>query len=391
MGVSTGTAVGGGWPGTAREPLSGAEWCRVGGMTAVIALLHLVGWGVFVLAVLPAHYRLLGVGVAVTAYTLGLRHAFDADHISAIDNTTRKLMAEEERPLSVGFFFSLGHSTVVVGLGVALTFAARGVFGVVRDPHSALQSFGGVFGTAVSGSFLYLIAAMNLVILVGIARIFAGMRRGLFAEDELEQKLQARGFMFRILGRRLGAITRPWQMYPVGVLFGLGFDTATEVALLAATAGAAEASLPWYAVLSLPVLFTAGMTLLDTIDGSFMNFAYGWAFAQPVRKVYYNLAITGLSVVVALAVGTFEILGLVSTELHLGGGFWAFFAGFNINVAGFIIAGLFVVVWVAALSIWRFGRIEQRWESAAATQRAQRGGFALRPAFSEPEQGTVDS
>jgi len=374
----------------ARKPLSAAERRRVAGMGAVIAALHALGWGIFVLAILPAHYKLLGLGVAVTAYTLGLRHAFDADHISAIDNTTRKLMSEDKRPLSVGFFFSLGHSSIVVALGVALTVVTRNVFHAVRDPHSALQSFGGVFGTAISGSFLYLIAAINVVILVGIARIFFQMRRGVYAEDELENQLQARGFMFRILGKHLGVITSPWQMYPVGVLFGLGFDTATEDALLAATAGAAESALPWYAVMALPVLFTAGMTLLDTIDGSFMNFAYGWAFAQPVRKVYYNLAITGLSIVVAFVVGTIEILGLVSNELHLGG-FWGSFAGFNINLAGFVIAGLFVVVWAGALAIWRFGHIEQRWESAAAAQRAVRGELVLTQAFPEPEPGVLDA
>jgi len=346
-------------------PLTKAEWRRVGGMSAVIALLHALGWGIFVFAILPAHFRLLGVGIAVTAYTLGLRHAFDADHISAIDNTTRKLMGEGKRPLSVGFFFSLGHSTVVVSLGVGLTFAAKHLFPAIRDPHSALQSFGGVFGTAVSGSFLYLIAAINLVILVGIFRVFLEMRHGRYDEVEVDRQLQLRGFMVRILGRRLGTISSPWQMYPVGVLFGLGFDTATEVALLAATAGAAESSMPWYAVMALPLLFTAGMTLLDTIDGTFMNFAYGWAFAEPVRKVYYNLSITGLSVLVAFAIGTIELLGLISNELHLGGGFWGAVSGFNINLAGFVIAGLFVAAWIIALSIWHYGRIEERWAIAA--------------------------
>ena len=341
--------------------LSPAERRRVGAMAFAIALLHAFGWGVFVFAILPAHYKLLGVGVAVTAYTLGLRHAFDADHISAIDNTTRKLMAEGKRPLSVGFFFSLGHSTIVVGLGVALTVAAKRLFPAIRDPHSALQSFGGVFGTAISGAFLYLIAAINVVILIGIARIFLQMRHGRYDEQEVERQLQSRGLMVRLLGRKLSAISSPWQMYPVGLLFGLGFDTATEVALLAATAGAAESTLPWYAILVLPVLFTAGMTLLDTVDGSFMNFAYEWAFSQPVRKVYYNLAITGLSVAVAFIVGSIELLGLLSTELHLGGRFWGIVGRFNINLAGFVIAGLFVLVWAIALSVWRYGHIEERW------------------------------
>ena len=172
--------------------------------------------------------------------------------------------------------------------------------------------------------------------------------------------------MFRFFGKLMRSIHSPWQMYPVGVLFGLGFDTATEVALLAATAGAATAGLPWYAVLSLPILFAAGMATLDTFDGSFMNFAYGWAFSKPVRKVYYNITITGLSVAVAMLIGTIEIFGLLAAELKLSGGFWSFMSNFNINEAGFFIVGLFVVTWVVALTVWRFGRIEHRWEEAAA-------------------------
>lgn len=334
-------------------------------MGGVVLLLHIIGWGIFILAILPQHYKALGIGVAITAYTLGMRHAFDADHIAAIDNTTRKLMNEGKRPLSVGFFFSLGHSTVVFGLGVALTIAAKAVFGQVHNSNSALQSLGGVFGTSISGAFLYIIAILNLVILVGIVKIFISMRRGTYDEAEMEAQLANRGMMSRFFGKLMNTIKSPWRIYPVGVLFGLGFDTATEVALLATTAGAAESLLPWYAVLSLPVLFAAGMTLLDTLDGSFMNFAYGWAFANPVRKVYYNIIITGLSVAVALLIGTVELLGLLGTELHVTGSFWRPLENFNINAAGFVIVGLFVVTWIAAISIWKFGRVQERWERAA--------------------------
>ncbi|MGO8686182.1 MAG: HoxN/HupN/NixA family nickel/cobalt transporter [Candidatus Dormibacteria bacterium] len=353
-----------------RHALSPREWRHAGAMFATILTLHVLGWGIFIVAIVPQHYKLLGLGVAVTAYTLGMRHAFDADHISAIDNTTRKLMAEGKRPLSTGFFFSLGHSTIVFGLGVGMTIAAKAIIGQVSNTSSVLQSFGGLFGTLVSGFFLYMIAILNLVILVGIVKVFLEMRRGRYSDEELDQQLNQRGLMFRFFGGLMKSIHSPWQMYPVGVLFGLGFDTATEVALLAATAGAATVGLPWYAVLSLPILFASGMTIFDTLDGSFMNFAYGWAFSKPVRKVYYNITITGLSVAVALLVGSIELFGLMATELKLQGPFWGYVAGFNINQAGFIIVGLFVVTWAVALVIWRFGRIEQRWSAAASRSRS---------------------
>ena len=353
-----------------RGSLTPREWGRVGGMVGFIIGLYVVGWGVFIVAILPEHSKFLGIGVAVTAYTLGLRHAFDADHISAIDNTTRKLMSEGKRPLSVGFWFSLGHSSVVFALGVGLTFAARAIISQLAGKNSTVETFGGIIGTLVSGTFLYLIAILNLIVLVGIVKVFLEMRRGRYNDEELEQQLNARGLMTRFFGKLMRSIRSPWQMYPVGVLFGLGFDTATEVTLLAATAGAATAGLPWYAVLSLPILFAAGMATLDTLDGSFMNFAYGWAFSKPVRKVYYNITITGLSVAVAMLIGTIEIFGLLAAQLNLSGGFWDFMSSFNINEAGFIIVGLFVVTWAAALVIWRFGRIEQRWERAAAERRS---------------------
>ena len=274
-------------------------------MAAVVGGLHVIGWAMLVLLVAPSHYHLgsagvFTVGVGVTAYTLGMRHAFDADHISAIDNTTRKLMAEDKRPLSVGLWFSLGHSTIVFALAFLLSIGIRSLAGPVTNGGSALHRVTGSIGMLVSGSFLYLIAAINIVILIGIVRVFREMRTGRYDETALEEQLQKRGLMNRLLGRLTRAVTKPAQMYPIGMLFGLGFDTATEVALLVLAGGAAGAGLPWYAILCLPILFAAGMSLLDAIDGSFMNFAYGWAFSKPVRKVFYNITITGLSVAVAL-------------------------------------------------------------------------------------------
>jgi len=337
---------------------------RVGFMFGLIALLHILGFGIFIAFVVPSHYKGLGIGVAILAYTLGLRHAFDADHISAIDNTTRKLMSEGKRPLSLGFWFSLGHSTVVVGLGIAIVVAERAVYGAVTNQHSTLEQLGGVFGTVVSAAFLYLIAVLNLVILAGIVRVFRTMRRGVYDEAELERNLNNRGLMSRFFGRWMRAIDKEWQIYPVGVLFGLGFDTATEVALLASTAVLASQHLPFYSILCLPILFTAGMTLLDTIDGIFMNFAYSWAFLNPVRKVYYNLAITGLSVAICLVIGTVELLGLLPTQLSgLHGGFWSYVANFNINTAGFVIVGMFVACWAGAMLFWRLAHVEERWSA----------------------------
>jgi high-affinity nickel-transport protein len=346
--------------------LKPAEWGRMGVMTLVILALNGFGWGVYVFAVMPHdfHYQKLGVGlgVAFTAWTLGARHAFDADHISAIDNVTRKLMSEGRRPLGTGFFFALGHSTIVVAVGVGITVAAKAVFGAMVDPNSAYETVGGMLGTLTAAGFLYLIAVLNLIVLAGIAKVFKQMRRGTFNEEELERQLQARGLMWRFFGRFMRSINHTWQMFFVGLIFGIGFDTATEVVLLAATAYAATSGLPFYAVLALPLLFAGGMTLFDTADGCFMNFAYGWAFAKPVRKVYYNLVITGLSIAAAFLIGTIEILGVLTSEMHLSGWFWTFMANFDINKAGFAIAGLFAVTWIVAVAFWRFGRIEARWQ-----------------------------
>jgi nickel/cobalt transporter (NiCoT) family protein len=346
--------------------LTASERRTAAGMAGAVIGLHVLGFFILVALIAPHHYHLgpsggFTIGLGLTAYTLGLRHAFDADHISAIDNTTRKLMAEDKRPLSVGFWFSLGHSTVVFALSFVFAIGIRALSGPVQHDGSTLHTVTGLVGTSVSGTFLYVIAAINLVILVGIIRVWRELRHGRFDEEQLERQLDSRGLMSRALGRFSQTVAKPWHMYPIGLLFGLGFDTASEVALLFLAAGAAGAGLPFYAILCLPILFAAGMSLLDTIDGSFMNFAYEWSFSKPVRKLYYNITITGLSVMIALLIGTVELGGLFAQQLGVKGSFWRWVENINLNELGFVIVGLFVLTWAVALSIWRFGRIEERW------------------------------
>ncbi|MEU9122403.1 HoxN/HupN/NixA family nickel/cobalt transporter [Streptomyces sp. NPDC048506] len=345
---------------------------RTAGLMAVIAGLHVVAFGVLFLLVVPHHYsvgsQVFGVGLGITAYTLGMRHAFDADHIAAIDNTTRKLMADGKRPISVGFWFALGHSSVVVVLAALIAGGTR-LAGTLMNNSTRTHQLLGVIGTTVSGSFLYLIAALNLVALIGILRVFRAMRAGRYDEAELETHLDSRGFMNRFLGRFTKSITRPGQMFPLGFLFGLGFDTASEVTLMVMAGSGAAAGLPWYAVLCLPLLFAAGMSLFDTLDGTFMNFAYQWAFSNPVRKVYYNLTITGLSIAVAFFIGTIELVTVLHDKLALNDPLTGWISGLNLDNVGFIIVGLFVVVWAAALAYWRVAGVEQRW--AVRAERAK--------------------
>jgi nickel/cobalt transporter (NiCoT) family protein len=351
-----------------RNGLSRREWTSIIGMGAFIALLHVVGWGVLAGLVAPGHYsigqgQVFGIGLGVTAYTLGMRHAFDADHIAAIDNTTRKLMSDGKRPVSVGLWFSLGHSSVVFGLCLLLAFGVKALASQVENDASTLQQTTGLIGTAVSGVFLLIIGVINLVVLQQIVQVFRRMRGGEYDEEALEAHLNNRGFMNRILGRVTRAVTKPWHMYPVGLLFGLGFDTATEVSLLVLAGGAAAFNLPWYALLTLPILFAAGMSLLDTIDGCFMNFAYGWAFSKPVRKVYYNITITALSVAVALIIGGIEVVSIITGRFGIESGPLAWVAELDLNYVGYAIVILFVATWIVALLVWRFARIEERWTS----------------------------
>jgi len=357
--------------------LSADERRRLLAMFGVIFFL-LIGGLILMAFATSGHYKLsdgtmFGWGTGFLALTLGMRHAFDADHISAIDNTTRKLMAEGQRPMGVGFFFSLGHSSVVTALAILLNFGIKSLGVQVKDDNSSLHHYTGLIGTTVSGTFLVLIALLNFLVLLSVLKVFSKMRKGLYDESELEKHLDSRGFMMRFFGPIARRIDKSWKMYPLGILFGLGFDTATEVALLVLAGSSVVAGLPWWAILSLPMLFAGGMSLLDTIDGSFMNFAYGWAFSKPVRKVYYNIVITGLSVVVAIFIGGLEVAQVFAGQLNLSGGFWNYALAFNINKAGFIIVIMFVAVWASALLIWRYGKIESRWHDHAHRAQMERG------------------
>ncbi|MFI9326508.1 HoxN/HupN/NixA family nickel/cobalt transporter [Kitasatospora sp. NPDC052868] len=357
-----------------RDRLTRDEWIRLAGMGGFILALHVIGWFTLLAVIAPEHYdvggQAFGAGMGLTAYTLGMRHAFDADHIAAIDNTTRKLMGQGKRPLSVGFWFSLGHSSIVFGLCALLAFGIQSLAGQVESDDSSLHEATGLIGVSVSGTFLLLIGVINLGAFNGILKVFRKMREGEFDEAELEAQLDKRGFMNRILGRVTRAVTKPWHMYPVGLLFGLGFDTATEVSLLVLAGGAAAFQLPWYALLVLPILFAAGMSLLDTIDGSFMNFAYEWAFSKPVRKIYYNLTVTGLSVLVALVIGSIELVGLLGEKLDITSGPVAWVGELDLNLVGYAIVGLFVLTWAAAIAYWKLGRVEEKWSAGLATATA---------------------
>jgi high-affinity nickel-transport protein len=340
------------------------DWWHTAALLGFVALMHAVAFGALFLLIAPHQYQVgtqvFGVGLGLTAYTYGLRHGVDADHIAAIDNTTRKLMADGRRPKSVGFWFAMGHSTTVFVLAILVATGAHVVTALVTDDSSTRQTLG-LLGTLASGGFLYLVGALNLIALIGILRVFNRLRRGEFDEAELEEALAARGFLSRILGRVNKLIRRPGQMYPLGILFGLGFDTATEVALLVLAGTGAAAGLPWYAILVMPLLFASGMSLLDTLDGLFMTVAYDWAFANPVRKIYYNLSITGLSVAVALLIGSIEIVAVLHDKVGFVNPVTDWIAGISLNSVGFLIVGTFVVVWAVAVSYWRLAKVEQRW------------------------------
>jgi nickel/cobalt transporter (NiCoT) family protein len=338
-----------------KRVLTPAEWRRLGWFGAGVLALHLAGWGLF-LYYSQRDPALAGLGTL--AYTFGLRHAFDADHIAAIDNTTRKFLADGKRSLGTGFFFSLGHSTVVFALVGGLAVAA----GTIGAAIPAFQSYGGTVGASVSGVFLLAIGLLNLAVLLDIVRIFREMKSGSYDEARLEARLLDRGFMNRFfIGRVAGRVRESWHMYPLGLLFGLGFDTATEVGLLALAAGVATHHVPFLAVISLPILFAAGMCLMDTIDGAFMSQAYGWAFANPIRRIYYNITVTALSVAAALAIGGIEVLQVMSHKLSLHGGVWDWLNGLDFGSLGYAIVAMFFVTWLVSVVVWKRGRIEERW------------------------------
>ncbi len=311
---------------------------------------------------LPAHYSsevtggtLIFTGLAITAYVLGLRHGFDVDHIAAIDNTTRKLLHDQKRPLTVGTWFSLGHSTIVcamiVGLVVAVDF--------IKQTYGTFATVGAVLGTLISGVFLFVIGLVNLLIVVEVWRLFRALRDQELDQQALDEQMNKRGFLARYFGRLFKVIEEPWQIYPIGVLFGLGFDTATEVLLIGLAVGAAYSGVPLWAVLFLPALFTCGMVLSDTTDGISMRYAYGWAFSHPIRKVFYNLTLTVISVLVAFVIGGVELLQVLAGELGWGGPFWTGLQNLDFESLGFAVVGLFLGCWAVALAVYRWKGYEQ--------------------------------
>jgi nickel/cobalt transporter (NiCoT) family protein len=343
------------------------DYIEIGVLLGAILLMHVVGFATLIFVIAPHHYRagaqLFGVGLGATAYLFGLRHAFDADHIAAIDNTTRKLMTDGQRPKAVGFWFAMGHSTLVLVMAVLVMVGAHAV-GALADDHSATRHALGFAGTLASGLFLYLIAIMNVIAMIGIYRAFAKLRHGSYSDLEIEAALNDRGFLARLLRPIMNRITRSVQLYPVGALFGLGFDTATEVALLALAGSGAAAGLPWYAVLVVPLLFAAGMSLMDTLDGLLMTVAYDWAFMQPVRKIYYNLAVTGLSIAVALLIGSIELVSILHDDLNWVDPITSWISGIDLNNAGLAIVALFAVTWIGAIAYWKLAGVEARYQAA---------------------------
>ena len=350
---------------------SASEWLRLAGFYGFIAVLHLLGWGLFL------HYTvrypaLVGLGLA--AYLFGLRHAFDADHIAAVDDTVRFLLQKGKNPLGVGFFFSLGHSSVVLAMALAISLSAL----AVKRDLPELQSLGAVIGTGVSGLFLWFIGILNLLVLLDILKVWRQARSGKHSHTHIDELLARRGLINRLFGGRLQRIiNHSWQMYPLGLLFGLGFDTASEVGLLAMTAGAATGALPMTAVLSLPLLFAAGMIVMDTTDGVLMSKAYNWALLNPLRKVFYSITTTGLSVAVALLIGSIELLQVLGNTMHIRGPVFDLVGGLDLGAIGYLIVGLFLMAWAVSFALWKFGNIEQRHGGAHrlhAHEHAHEGG-----------------
>jgi nickel/cobalt transporter (NiCoT) family protein len=338
-----------------RQSFTAAEWTTLSGLYGFVGVLHILGWGLYL------HYagrypQLVGLGFV--AYMFGLRHAFDADHIAAVDDTVRFMLQKGKKPLGVGFFFSLGHSTIVLALAIVIAFAAN----AVKAELPQLKSMGAIIGAGVSGTFLWIIGILNLLVLLDILQIWRTAKSGTHSHAHLETLLQKRGLLNRLFGGRLQQLmNHSWQMYPLGLLFGLGFDTASEVGLLAMTAGASAGDLPIPAVLCLPILFAAGMTLMDTTDGVLMSKAYNWAFLNPLRKIFYNITTTGLSVAVALLVGTIELMQVLIGMLNLHGPFFDAVAGLDFGILGYLIVAMFLLAWALSVAAWKFGRIEQRY------------------------------
>ena len=341
--------------------LSQGEKIKVVTVYVLIGLATFLG---FTASAIVGRLSVLLAGLGVVTYVFGLRHGVDADHIAAIDNTTRKLMQENQRPFTVGMWFSLGHSTIVVGLIVGLIFATRAVIGSIP----VLQNVGAVIGTMISGVFLWVMGMINLVIVFSIYRIFKEMKHGKMDQNELESLLDNRGFLNRYFRPLFKIVRRPWQIFPIGVLFGLGFDTASEIALIAISVGIGVSSdVPVWMILTLPFMFTCGMVLIDTTDGVMMRVAYGWAFLNPLRKIYYNLTVTVISVIVALAIGTTELLQVIASELNLTGPLWDWLSSLDFESIGFGIILIFLVSWLGSVAIWKHKRLDEAYSRAPAT------------------------
>ncbi|WP_225446282.1 HoxN/HupN/NixA family nickel/cobalt transporter [Paenibacillus rhizovicinus] len=323
------------------------------GYVIVVILLHILG---FIGLVSAARHDTAFWSLGVLAYTLGMRHAFDVDHIAAIDNTVRKLVQQKRSPLGVGFYFSLGHSSVVFLMVLAIACSVKWI----QTELPELQKTGSLIGTSVSGVFLILIGILNLIILVNLFGIFRTMRQGKQSGEELEKLLEARGLFARLFKPLFRLISRSWHVYPLGFLFGLGFDTATEVGLLALSAGAAKTAVSLLGILSLPLLFAAGMSLLDTADGMFMTKAYRWAFNTPLRKIYYNVTVTTVSVISALLIGVVELTQILSERLHWNSPVFDWVNALELGDLGYVLVGLFVVAWLVSFSVWKTMKFEER-------------------------------
>ncbi|WP_308634162.1 HoxN/HupN/NixA family nickel/cobalt transporter [Paenibacillus silvisoli] len=324
------------------------------GYIIVVIALHLLGLTGLMIAVrADAGFWSLGL----LAYTLGMRHAFDADHIAAIDNTVRKLVQQKRNPLGVGFYFSLGHSSVVFLMVLAIAFSVKWI----QNEMPMMQHTGKLIGTSVSGIFLLLIGIVNLLILINLFQMFRGLRAGRHSQDEIDRLMEARGFFSRLFKPLFRLINRSWHVYPLGFLFGLGFDTATEVGLMALSAGAAQSSVSMLGILALPLLFAAGMSLLDTADGMFMSEAYRWAFHTPLRKMFYNVTVTSVSVVSALLIGMVELLQILTERLNLQGPFLQWVSSLDLGDLGYFLVAIFILAWIVSVTVWKTMKLEQRY------------------------------
>jgi high-affinity nickel-transport protein len=349
------------------------EYPALAGVLGTVIFLHLLGWGLFIHYnhlpqfhnLVSSNHTLIYAGAGALAYSFGLRHAFDADHISAIDDTTRLMLAKGKKPLGVGLFFSLGHSSIVLALSVGIAFAAKSA---VKFQHSFAHT-GGIIGAGVSAFFLYLVGILNLIILAGIVKVWRAAKSGQFSHEHLNELLNERGLFNRLFrGFFKKGFDHSWQLYPIGLLFGLGFDTATEVGLLGLSATAAigtvGGALPPLAIIALPIIFAAGMSMMDSLDGIFMTKAYAWAFTSPLRKIYYNLTTTGISIFVALVIGTIELVGVLADQTSLGRYQpFKFIASISLNQVGYYIVASFFLTWIGSVMVWRLGRYEERFSS----------------------------